>query len=384
MVAPATDPEGALMKHLCSALVQLAIIMSAAIAPAAPPPLTATLTEQWRLTESDDSPLIGEIIDAATDAAGNTYLLDVKLQTVIVIDPKGAFLRTIGGPGDGPGETRMPSRLFVEPDGRIGLLDTMSSRLVWFDAAGQPASGGHLRLNADGSGTLATYDARRIAGGYVAAFMVADRSQQTRAFQIVLARVPDDGTAPVILYRAPDTAASLVGPPTKEAEFYNFVWNAWAVSRAGNVYLAPDRDRPRILMVPARGGEPTEIKLVTGRHHRTAAEKAAAAARYARQGGGAGPEVADADPFVGRLWCDELGRVCVQTPSPEPPLGAGVFVAYDVYSEAGEYLQRVELRGPDDARTDNWFVLPGKRVVVVRNVLDAGSGEGPEVVGYSF
>jgi hypothetical protein len=231
MIAPATDPEGALMKHLCSALVQLAIIMSATIAPAAPPPLTATLTEQWRLTESDDSPLIGDIIDAATDAAGNTYLLDFKLQTVIVIDPKGAFLRTIGGPGDGPGETRMPSRVFVEPDGRVGLLDAMSSRLVWFDAAGQPASGGHLRLNADGSGTLVTYDARRIAGGYVAAFMVADPSKQTRAFQTVLARVPDDGTAPVILYRAPDTAASLVGPPTKEAEFYNFVWNAWAVSR---------------------------------------------------------------------------------------------------------------------------------------------------------
>lgn len=226
---------------------------------------------------------------------------------------------------------------------------------------GEPASGGHLRLNADGSGTLATYDARRIAGGYVAAFMVADPSRQVHAFQTVLARVPDDGTAPVILYRAPDTAASLVGPPTKEADFYNFVWNAWAVGLgSGNVYLAPDRDRPRILMMPARGGEPTEIKLVTGRHHRTAAEKAAAAARYARQGGGAGPEIADADPFVGVLRCDELGWVCVQTPSPEPPLGAGVFVAYDVYSEAGEYLHRVELRGPDDARTDNWFGAAGQ------------------------
>ncbi|MBK7046298.1 MAG: hypothetical protein IPH48_07230 [bacterium] len=372
------------MKHLCSALVQLAIIMSATIAPAAPPPLTATLTEQWRLTESDDSPLIGDIVDAATDTAGNTYLMDFKLQTVLVIDPKGAFLRTIGGPGDGPGETRMPSRVFVEPDGRVGLLDAMSSRLVWCDAAGQPASGGHLRLNADGSGTLVTYDARRIAGGYVAAFMVADPSKQTRAVETVLARVPDDGTASAILYRAPDTAASLVGPATNEAELYNFVWRAWGVSRAGNVYLAPDRDRPRILMLPAGGGEPVEIKLVTGRRNRTAAEKADTASRFARQGSGAGREVADADPFVAYLWCDELGRVCVYTPSPEPPLGAGVFVAYDVYSEAGAYLQRVELRGPDDARFDNWFVLPGKRVVVVRNVRDGGSGEGPEVVGYSF
>lgn len=142
MIARDTDPKGALMKHLCSALVQLAIIMSATIATSTPPILTATLKEQWRLTESDDSPLIGDIIDAATDAAGNTYLLDFKLQTVIVIDPSGALLRTIGGPGDGPGETRMPSRIFLEPDGRVGLLDAMSPRLVWFNAAGLPASGG--------------------------------------------------------------------------------------------------------------------------------------------------------------------------------------------------------------------------------------------------
>lgn len=372
------------MKHICSALLLSAVIMSATIASAAPPMLTAALKEQWRLSESEDSPLIGDIIDTATDAAGNTYLLDFKLQTVLVVDPKGALLRTIGGPGDGPGETRMPSRVFVEPDGRAGLLDAMSSRLVWFDAAGQPASGGHLRLNADGSGTLATYDARRIAGGYVAAFMVADPSQQAHAFQTVLARVPDDGTASVILYRTADTAASLVGAPTKEAELYSFVWNAWDVGRNGNVYLAPDRDRPRILMLPAGGGVPAEIKLVTGRRHRTGAEKAARASQLARQGGGAGPEVADADPFVGSLWCDELGRVCVYTPSPEPPSGAGVFIAYDIYSETGEYLQRVELRGPDDVRFDNWIVLPGNRVVVVRNVRDARSGEGPEVVGYSF
>lgn len=372
------------MIRIRHAIVQLAIAISATAAHVAPATISATLHEQWRLADADDSLLIGDIVDAAIDADGNTYLLDFKLQTVAVINPKGALLRTLGRPGDGPGETRMASRLFIEPDGRVGLLDAMSSRLVWFDASGNPLPGGHLRLNADGSGTVATYDARRCTGGYVAAFMVRDEVPQSRAFQVTLARVPDDGTPSIILYRAADRAASAVDPLADEADSYNFVWNTWDASRTGTVFVAPDRDRPRILVLPAAGGEPTEFKLVTGRRDRTAAEKAQAAARYAKSRGDAGPRIADTEAFVDHLWCDERGQVWVHTPSPEPAVGAGVFLAYDVYTEAGVYLQRVELRGPGDTRRDGWFLLPGRRVVVVRNARDGESAQGLEVVGYSY
>lgn len=372
------------MRHMHPIILQAAFILIAAIAIADPAQVAVTLKEQWRLSDTADSLLIGDIIDAASDAAGNVFLLDFKLQSVAVIGSQGELLRTIGGPGDGPGETRMASRLFIEPDGRVGLLDAMSSQLVWFDASGRPLSAGHLRLNADGSGALLTYDARRCVGGYVAAFMVRDETQRSRAFQVALVRVPDDGAAPVILYRAADKAASAMGTQVAEVDTYNFVYNTWDVDGAGSVYLAPDRDRPRVLVLPAGGGEPAEIKLVTGRRKRTAAEKARVAARFTKQGGGKEWQIADADQFVDHLWCDELGRVWVHTPSPEPAVGAGVFVSYDVYTAAGEYLQRVELRGPDDARRDNWFLLPGRRVVVVRNARDGESVEGQEVVGYSF
>jgi len=366
-------------------LVAIMEVATLATAAAAPPTLVGTLHEQWRLADSDDSLLIGNLVDAAADAAGNTYLLDFDAQTVAVISPKGELLRTLGRPGDGPGETRMASRMFVEPDGRVGLLDAMSSRLVWFDAAGSPEAGaGHLRLNPDGSGATLTYDARRCAGGYVAAFAVLDVKAGARAFDVALARVPDDGSAAAIIHRVPDRAMSARGPLADEADSYNFVYNAWDADRAGNVFLAPDRDRPRVVVLPAGGGAPSEFPLVTGRRDRTAAEKAAVAARLARPNGAPAPRIADAEAFVGHLWCDEQGRVWVRTPSPDPPVAWGVFLAYDVYSASGAHLERVELRGPDDPRRDAWFLLPGRRVIVVRNANDSESDEGPEVVGYAY
>lgn len=370
-------------------LAALLILVAATIVPAASrataPVVQTQLREQWRLTPSEESPVLANLVDAATDAAGNTYLLDFQLQTVLVISPKGELLRTLGRPGDGPGETRMASRLFVEPDGRVGLLDAMSSRLVWFDAAGKPEAGaGHLRLNPDGSGATLTYDARRCVGGYVAAFAVLDVKAGARAFDVALARVPDDGSAAAIIHRVPDRAMSARGPLADEADSYNFVYNAWDADRAGNVFLAPDRDHPRVVVLPAGGGAPSEFPLVTGRRDRTAAEKAAVAARLARPNGTPGPHVADAEAFVGHLWCDEQGRVWVRTPSPDPPVATGVFLAYDVYSASGAHLERVDLRGPDDPRRDAWFLLPGRRVVVVRHANDPESDEGPEVVGYAY
>lgn len=65
-------------------------------------------------------------------------------------------------------------------------------------------------------------------------------------------------------------------------------------------------------------------------------------------------------------------------------MAAGVFLAYDVYAASGGHLERVELRGPDDAKRDAWFLLPGRRVVVVKHANDPESLEAPEVIGYTY
>ena len=65
----------------------------------------------------------GMLQAAAFDAAGNLHLLDVDARTIVVVDPTGGFLRTIGQSGNGPGEFDFPRNLAILPDGRIVVSD---------------------------------------------------------------------------------------------------------------------------------------------------------------------------------------------------------------------------------------------------------------------
>ena len=70
----------------------------------------------------------GRIQDADFDRAGNLYLLDSDVSTVVVVDREGSFVRTIGRSGDGPGEFDFPRWLAVMEDGRIVVGDVPRHR----------------------------------------------------------------------------------------------------------------------------------------------------------------------------------------------------------------------------------------------------------------
>lgn len=65
----------------------------------------------------------GMLQSAAFDAAGNLHLLDEDARTIVVVDPTGGFVRTIGQSGNGPGEFDFPKNLAILPDGRIVVTD---------------------------------------------------------------------------------------------------------------------------------------------------------------------------------------------------------------------------------------------------------------------
>ena len=72
----------------------------------------------------------GTIFDAAFDGAGNLYLLDIDAVTVLVVNPDGDLVRTIGGPGNGPGEFDFPRQLAVMEDGRVVVGDVPRHRAM--------------------------------------------------------------------------------------------------------------------------------------------------------------------------------------------------------------------------------------------------------------
>ncbi|MDE2762510.1 MAG: hypothetical protein OXQ94_01500 [Gemmatimonadota bacterium] len=106
-----------------------ACLLAAAVAPAPTAgqdrPLAADLVEvyrvgglnapQWAFFEGREP--------TGFDAAGNLYVLDAQAGQVVVIDPRGELVRTMGRKGEGPGEFDGAGRLFVWRDGRFAVVD---------------------------------------------------------------------------------------------------------------------------------------------------------------------------------------------------------------------------------------------------------------------
>ncbi|MDX1646949.1 MAG: hypothetical protein R3304_07380 [Longimicrobiales bacterium] len=88
-------------------------------------PLAADFAEVYRVGSLDGAlwETFGEIAGTAFDAAGNLYVLDRQASQATVIDVDGHLVRQVGGPGDGPGELRMPAAFTVMPDGRVVVAD---------------------------------------------------------------------------------------------------------------------------------------------------------------------------------------------------------------------------------------------------------------------
>lgn len=57
------------------------------------------------------------------DDGGNIHVLDFDAKRIVVFDSTGRHLRTIGRPGQGPGEMQFPLSIHVAGDGRISVHD---------------------------------------------------------------------------------------------------------------------------------------------------------------------------------------------------------------------------------------------------------------------
>ena len=67
--------------------------------------------------DGEDWETFGGVGSVAFDGAGNLHILDSQADRIVVVAPDGSFVRTVGGPGEGPGEFNSPIGLIVDRDG---------------------------------------------------------------------------------------------------------------------------------------------------------------------------------------------------------------------------------------------------------------------------
>lgn len=99
---------------------------------------------EWRLVEDlrigraeGSGPEVwGGVGALAVDGEGHLYVLDNLALEIREFDAGGAYVRTIGRPGRGPGELDLSVALFFSPLGNLWVHDARNQRFTVFDTAG--------------------------------------------------------------------------------------------------------------------------------------------------------------------------------------------------------------------------------------------------------
>src|SRR5687768_2456842 len=66
----------------------------------------------------------------SVDGSGNIHVLDFEAKTIAIFDSAGNFLRSLGGPGEGPGELEFPNTVRTTDDGTVSVFDFSKDGIV--------------------------------------------------------------------------------------------------------------------------------------------------------------------------------------------------------------------------------------------------------------
>jgi len=110
----------------------------------AEPDLKINLTKLFAIEgvpkdETDSTKIFTDVCEIAFDAKDNLYVLCVKNSRILKYDQNGRFIKSFGGKGEGPGETRVPQGLLIVND-TIKVLDAPRRLVVKYTLDGQSIS----------------------------------------------------------------------------------------------------------------------------------------------------------------------------------------------------------------------------------------------------
>ena len=201
------------------------------------------LEELWRIGGLDAAEnLLGVVDKVLADDQGNLYLLDIQLTEVQVFDSGGTYLRSLGGPGDGPGEIRRATDLVFLPDGTVGLVQGFPGRIVKVDQEGLPA--GEFRLGGDdpsAGGFYGLQRARSLGGGLVLSGVRVSRGETQRTATHFISRFGLDEVEQVVYLEKTTVREMGRGGFVEKDEFFPHR-GGWTLGPDGQVYVAPRRN----------------------------------------------------------------------------------------------------------------------------------------------
>lgn len=327
----------------------------------------ATLVPEMSIgeLEGDLEYLFGSVRSLEVAPDGTLYVVDGQVPDVRAFSPEGRFLRTVGTPGEGPGEIKSPDGgLAILSDGRILVRDPGNARIQVYAPSGEALATWSIRGGFNTSSPLF-----RDRQDNVYTQILVDPQADVRDWVIGLVRIGPDGVAGDTLIRpdagfeAPELEArredgenrsvSRTGVPFSPSEESTLHPDGYFLHGVSNAYTF-SLLRPGSPLIIERAGEAAPV---------TTGEKAEEEARVTRNMRTTqpnwrwnGPAMPDRKPYFGDLYAGRDGRIWVVIPQPgveaddpdhDPTDPNSVPdrwkepVAFDVFEDDGTYLGRV-------------------------------------------
>lgn len=204
--------------------------------------------------ESDSTRIFGDIVGADVDELGNIYVMDQQTGQVKVFDARGAFLRTVGRPGSGPGEFGPGTVTVLVHGDRVIVPDLSRQRVNLFTREGK--SSGSFALDARqgiayqwavGHDGGFVHQSRAMPAGTPAA---TSAGGSTGSLNVLVSRAVDGAILDTLL-TLPSGEAIQGARGGPQARFFG-VEPLWAVDEAANL-LVVRNDAVRISVYAANG-----------------------------------------------------------------------------------------------------------------------------------
>lgn len=87
--------------------------------------------------EKREEYLLGYTVSMAVNNNGDIYILDIQQKNIRVFDSEGKYLKTIGRPGQGPGELEMPTQIQINSRDELVVFDLRRRSLESFSLDGE-------------------------------------------------------------------------------------------------------------------------------------------------------------------------------------------------------------------------------------------------------
>ena len=334
------------------------------------------LQEQLRIgaVDGEGPDLFGEVRDLELGSGGEVLVLDGQSSEVRVFGQNGAYLRTLGRPGQGPGELNRPAGMTLDRDGMLWVMNWGNARYTAFDPTTGEVVEEHQRL--------ASFVAIPWPGAFDAEGRLLDVGLDRTSEPVILRLDPGFVPSDTLPFPQPDPGHRILirrgDTPLMSASDPFAPQPSWTPASGGIVVGEGSAYRLHHI---AFGGDTTRtLDVSASRATVTVAERDSVLAAFMDLVASAGgtperqPRIPDLKPAHGPLLVDDQERVWVQRVPP-----AGEAPGWDVFGPEGQLLAQVRLpigmeatlRAIRGGLLAVSLELEGVPTVIVYRILDA-------------